>query len=75
MKSQEQREGDAVVIFTAMLGLAATAVIGLVMFEVASAVTGLVDSPLNIFGWVLFWAVLACLASAPLGYLYRHRRP
>jgi hypothetical protein len=70
MKSQEQREGDAVVIGTVMLWLAAVAVAVWVPFAVISSVTGLEDGPLVLVFWVLF----GCAAIPPLAYLYRHRR-
>ena len=70
MKSQEQREGDAIVIATTMLWLAIVAVVVWVLFAAVSSVTGLEDGPLIVVSWVL----LCCGAVPPLGYLYRHRR-
>ena len=75
MKSQEQREGDAVVIVIALLGLAAVAVLGVVSFELVSSLTRLVDHPVGNVLWLPFWVLVACAAVAPLRYLYRHRRP
>lgn len=70
MKTQEQREGDAVAIGTALLWLFAVAVLIWVSFVVVSSVTGLEDGPLIVVVWVLF-GLASVLA---LGYLYRHRR-
>ena len=70
MKSQERREGEAIVIFTATLWLAAVTVIGGGLLAVLAHVTRL-DGLLSVVFWVLF----ACTASASLGYLYRQRRP
>jgi membrane protein YdbS with pleckstrin-like domain len=70
MKSQEQREGDAVVIVTTTLWLGAVAVAVWVLFAVISAMTGLEGGPFI----VVFWVTLGCAVVPPLAYLYRHRR-
>ena len=74
VKTQERRDDETVVIFTAMLGLTAVAVVGIVLFGVANALTGPVDGPLDVALRVLLGVLCACLASAPLGYLHRHGR-
>jgi hypothetical protein len=51
VKSQERRDEDAVVIGTAMLWLAAVAVVVWVPFAVISSVTGLEDGPLIYICW------------------------
>ncbi len=72
MKSQERRDGDAVVITTAMLWLAAVTVIVLLLHAGIAHVIGLDDGNLST---ALFVALLACAVAAPVRYLYRNRRP
>jgi len=74
MKSQEQRDGDAVVIVQTLLWLAAVAVLAGVLYAIVSALTRRFTAPLDVVVWVTFWVVCGSAAMAPLGYLYRHRR-
>jgi hypothetical protein len=71
MKSQQRREGEAVVIVTAMLGSVAITLGGLLLVAVVVALTGLDVGSSEVVFWVLF----GCAASVALGYLHRHRRP
>jgi hypothetical protein len=70
VKSQEHREGDAVVIFTAMLCFAAVTAVGAGLLAVLAHISVFEDH-LGIAGWVL----IAGAALISLMFLYRNRRP
>ena len=75
MKTREQRDEEAIVIVQALFGLSAVAILGVVLFPVASALTTVVGGPaLDIAIWVVLGGLYACAVCAPLAYLYRHRR-
>ena len=59
----------------ALLGLTVVAFIGIVMFEGLAGLTGPVDGVVDVVLWLLCGLQLSALAAAPIGYLYRHRRP
>lgn len=70
MKVQEKREGDALVIFTAVLITAVPTAIAGVLLVLVAQMAGVGKGLIN----VAFWVCFACAAATALVYLYRHRR-
>jgi hypothetical protein len=69
MKSQEQREGDAVVIFTGVLLFACLAAVSGVLLTVIHGFATLENDLLN----GLVYVLLGGAGAVGLHYIYRHR--
>jgi hypothetical protein len=76
VKTREQRDEETIVIVRTLVWLTAVVILGMVLLPITRALTTVLGGPvLDSAVWVVVGGLYACVAIAPLAYLYRHRRP